>query len=95
MEVVAKARIEGVKQRVRKAFEACEKSFGGKEGASVGEKRPGLLYKTEVKKMLGSITKANNNQSESLLAEHDKDQDDYLTIEEVITLVASLASQRC
>jgi hypothetical protein len=45
--------------------------------------------------MLGSITKANNNQSESLLAEHDKDQDDYLTIDEVITLVTSLASQRC
>ncbi len=60
-----------------------------------GQKKPGLLYKTEVKKMLGSITKANNNQSESLLAEHDKDQDDYLTIDEVITLVTSLASQRC
>lgn len=54
--------------------------------------KPALLYKTEVKKMIGAIAKSNNNQSENYLNDHDKDQDDYLTIDEAMGLVIMLAT---
>lgn len=42
--------------------------------------------------MVGAIAKSNNNQFENQMLEHDKDQDDYLTIEEVMSLVVQMAS---
>lgn len=45
--------------------------------------------------MIGAIMKSNNNQSENYLIDHDKDQDDYLTIDEAMGLVVTLASASC
>ena len=56
--------------------------------------KPALLYKTEVKKMIGAIAKSNNNQSENYLNDHDKDQDNYLTIDEVMGLVITMATSQ-
>ena len=42
--------------------------------------------------MIGALAKSNNNQSENYLNDHDKDQDDYLTIDEVMGLVIMLAT---
>ena len=41
--------------------------------------------------MIGAIAKSNNNQSENYLNDYDKDQDDYLTIDEAMGLVIMLA----
>lgn len=43
--------------------------------------------------MIGAIAKSNNNQSENYMIDHDKDQDDYLTIDEVMGLVITMATQ--
>jgi Ca2+-binding EF-hand superfamily protein len=54
--------------------------------------KAGSLYKTEVKKLIAAtIAKANNNQHESMLLEHDKDQDDYLNIDELISFISAMA----
>jgi len=50
------------------------------------------LYKKEAKKLVGAIMTSNNNQSENHLIDVDKDNDGYLTIDEVIGLVITMAS---
>ena len=51
-----------------------------------------MVYKSEVKKLIAAtIARANNNQHESMLLEHDKDQDDYLNVEELIGFIGAMA----
>lgn len=86
IQILTKKLQDQQKQRVKKAFNLYdERRVTNRYKAA--HVKPSLMYKTEVKKMVGAITKVNNNQFENMMVEHDKDQDEYLTIDEVMSLV--------
>ncbi len=92
IEIISKKQLDAQKQRVRKCFNQYDEKRLNNNRSRYDYVKPALLYKTEVKKMIGAIAKSNNNQSENYLSDFDKDQDDYLTIDETMGLVVMLAT---
>ena len=71
-QVLTKKAIDAQKAIIRKSFA----QYDERRKAEVHKPeyiKEGLLYKVEVKKMLGAIAKANNNQSENYMQDFDKD----------------------
>jgi len=87
----AKRQVDVIKAQIRAQFQA----YDAERTNQVPPKpylRPGMVYKSEVKKIIAAmIARANNNQHESMLLEHDKDQDDYLNVEELIGFIGAMA----
>lgn len=89
VKIVSIKNLDQIKQRIKKAFAIYEERRA--EVQDIGFKK-GLISKDELKKMIRCIMRSNNNQSDALVCDCDKDQDGYLSLEEIINFIVSLCS---
>ena len=54
--------------------------------------KKGLLEKTEVKRIIGTVLNQTHNQSETIMSDYDEDKDGCLTIDELLRLIITIST---